>query len=47
MVAADNDSMQDWMVNYDREGQELAANKNGINICIRLNMKLAWQLSDA
>jgi hypothetical protein len=45
-MAADDNSTQDWVADYGGEGQKQAANNNGINIGIRLNMKPARQISD-
>ncbi len=45
-IAADDNSTQNWVTDYGGEGQKQAANNNGINIGIWLNMKPARQISD-
>jgi hypothetical protein len=37
-TVADNDGVQDWAADYDREGQERAVNNDNINVGIRLNL---------
>jgi hypothetical protein len=40
-MVADNSSTQDWVADYEGEGQEQAANNDRINVGMRLNMKPA------